>query len=63
MKSFKNFREDVAVAGPTNAVGTGNIAGVGQPPGSRSGEPGVGKKKNLIMMDMMKRKKLEQIKK
>jgi len=63
MKSFKKFREDVAVAGPTNAVGPGNIAGVGQPPGSRSGEPGVSKKKNLIMMDMMKRKKLEQIKK
>lgn len=35
-------------AGPTNVVGSGAIAGAGQPPGSKSGEPGV---------DLRKRKK------
>ena len=32
---------------PTNAVGTGAIAGTGQPPGSKSGEPGVSRKKKV----------------
>ena len=51
MKSFKEFiNEDggvagVGSAGPTNTVGSGTIAGTGQPPGSKFGEPGVHMKK------------------
>jgi hypothetical protein len=67
MKSFKEFRqinEDggaAAVAGPTNTVGSGAIAGAGQPPGSKSGEPGVDlrrkrKAHNPVMMGMGARK-------
>lgn len=39
MKTFRQFVEDGAVA--TNAVGDGNIAGAGIPPGPGKGEPGV----------------------
>mgnify|MGYP003325466202 CR=1 FL=1 len=49
MKTFKAFINEmgaggaggVGSAGPTNTVGSGNIAGAGQPPGSKFGEPGV----------------------
>lgn len=47
MKSFKEFiNEDgmgagAVSAGPTNTTGGGQVAGMGQPPGSKSGEPGV----------------------
>lgn len=38
MKRFKSFvNEEV----PLNAISAGNIAGVGYPPGSDVGEPGV----------------------
>jgi hypothetical protein len=56
MKSFKMFCEDgvAAVAGPTNNVGGGSIAGTG----GRGGEPGVNpKKKNPIVLDIFRRKK------
>lgn len=46
-------------SGPTNTTGGGQVAGVGQPPGSKSGEPGVHlprKKKSPIMMGMGSRK-------
>jgi len=67
MKSFKSFiNEDgmgggaIASAGPTNTTGGGQVAGMGQPPGSKSGEPGVHLKKkkahNPIMMGMGSRK-------
>jgi len=52
----------IAVSGPTNTVGTGAIAGAGQPPGSKSGEPGVDLRKrrknthNPVMMGMGARK-------
>lgn len=52
MKNFKQFMsEDGAVmaAAPTNTSGSGQVAGVGQPPGSKSGEPGVSKKRNPTM--------------
>jgi hypothetical protein len=46
--------------GPTNVVGGGAIAGVGQPPGSKSGEPGVYLKKkksnNPVIQSMVYRK-------
>lgn len=38
MKSLKTFMENALGGGPTNTVGSGAIAGVGQPPGSKSGE-------------------------
>ena len=43
---FKHMHEDgmgagAVSAGPTNTVGSGSIAGAGQPPGSKFGEPGV----------------------
>ena len=56
MKTFKQFvNEDgaAAVAGPTNNVGSGAVAGTG----GRGGEPGVSKKRNPILMDLFKRKK------
>ena len=68
MKSFKEFiNEDggvagVGSAGPTNTVGSGTIAGTGQPPGSKFGEPGVylrKKKKDMsspVMMSQFRRK-------
>lgn len=53
MKKFKELREMVAVGG-------GAIAGVGQPPGSQSGEPGVKlprkRKKDPILLHMSRRK-------
>ena len=55
MKTFKEYISEegggggaAAVAGPTNVTGSGAVAGMGQPPGSKSGEPGV---------DLRKRKK------
>jgi len=64
MKSFKNIREFAAggSAGPTNVVGSGAIAGAGQPPGSKSGEPGVylkKRKRDPILMPLGKRKALK----
>jgi len=53
MKSFKQFfKEDgMAVAGPTNVVGTGAIAGSG----GKGGEPGVNlKKKNKVVIQPMR---------
>ena len=60
MKRFKQFvKEDgmgagAVSAGPTNVTSSGAVAGMGQPPGSKSGEPGVYLKKkkahNPIMM-------------
>lgn len=46
--------------GPTNVVGSGAIAGAGQPPGSKSGEPGVNMKKRRKspVMGFYVRKKL-----
>lgn len=41
-----------AVAGPTNAVSSGSIAGSG----GKGGEPGVSKKRNPIIMGMERRK-------
>jgi hypothetical protein len=49
-RDFKNYIEEdgvVAVAGPTNNVGSGSIAGTG----GKGGEPGVNlKKKNRVVM-------------
>jgi hypothetical protein len=66
MKKFKEYVDEmagaggVAAAGPTNVTGSGAVAGMGQPPGSKSGEPGVDlrkrRKHNPIMMAMAKRK-------
>ena len=66
MKTFRQLREDggagaVGSAGPTVTVGGGGIAGAGQPPGSKSGEPGVNvhtrKKKDIpVITPMFKRK-------
>jgi len=48
-------------AGPTNTASGGGVAGIGQPPGSKSGEPGVDmrkrKKTNPILGIMNRRKK------
>jgi hypothetical protein len=57
MKTFKDFvKEDgAAVAGPTNAVSGGAIAGTG----GKGGEPGVHlprRKKDPVIISMMKRK-------
>jgi hypothetical protein len=46
-------------AGPTNTTGGGQVAGMGQPPGSKSGEPGVHlprKKQNSPVMGYTSRK-------
>ena len=62
MKTFKQFNEDggaAGAAGPTCAASSGAVAGIGQPPGSKSGEPGVNKKKRsnpLLMKNMGHRK-------
>jgi len=60
MKSFKEYIQEMGggggggaaggavAAGPTNTTSGGQVAGMGQPPGSKSGEPGV---------DLRKRKK------
>jgi hypothetical protein len=59
MKNFKKFVYEDGVgavaAAPTNTTGSGQVAGMGQPPGSKSGEPGVSKKRNP-MMGFFKRK-------
>jgi hypothetical protein len=51
-------KEDGAVAAaPTNTSGGGNVAGLGQPPGSKSGEPGVSRKrKSPVMFSVYRRK-------
>ena len=60
MKTFKKFKEDVAAAGPANVTGGGAVAGMGQPVGSKSGEPGVHlkkkKKSSPIITGMLARK-------
>jgi hypothetical protein len=63
MKTLKQIREmgggAVGSAGPTNVVGGGAIAGAGQPPGSKSGEPGVDlrkRKRDPILLPLGKRK-------
>lgn len=64
MKSFKKFIEEDGMGGgavggaPANAVSSGAIAGVGYPPGSKFGEPGVypRKKKTVVMGKVQKRK-------
>jgi len=66
MKRFKQFvKEDgmgagAVSAGPTNVTSSGAVAGMGQPPGSKSGEPGVSPKKKtsspLLMKNMGHRK-------
>ena len=63
MKTFKQFNEDggaAGAAGPTCSAGSGAVAGIGQPPGSKSGEPGVSPKKKtsspLLMKNMGHRK-------
>jgi hypothetical protein len=60
MKTFKKFKEDVVAAGPVNVTGGGAVAGMGQPVGSKSGEPGVHlknkKKSNPIIAGMLARK-------
>lgn len=58
MKTLKQIREDgaVAVAGPTNTSSGGAVAGIGQPPGSKSGEPGVSpKRKSPVMFKNIRR--------
>jgi hypothetical protein len=59
MKLFKQLREDggAVAAGPTVTAGSGAVAGIGQPPGSKSGEPGVNmkKKKNVVMQSVRRR--------
>jgi hypothetical protein len=57
MKTFKQFRiseDGMAVAGPTNVVGTGKIAGSG----GLGGEPGVNpkKKQGPVLITMARRK-------
>lgn len=60
MKTFKQYLEEdgaVMSAGPTNTTGSGMVAGMGQPPGSKSGEPGVHKKKKSpVLASIFKRK-------
>ena len=47
------IQEDgMAIAGPTNVVGGGAIAGTG----GKGGEPGVGKKRKPLLQDMAKRR-------
>ncbi len=51
-------KEDGAVAAaPANVAGSGAVAGLGQPPGSKSGEPGVRpKKKNSVVLQPMQKR-------
>ena len=52
----KRLGEDgIAVPGPTNTAGSGAVAGLGQPPGSKSGEPPVGKRRKPIVIKMTRR--------
>jgi hypothetical protein len=61
MRSFKEFIQEDGMGGgamsaaPANITGSGQVAGMGQPPGSKSGEPGVTKKKRPILKGMFKR--------
>jgi len=48
----KEDGDAAAVAGPTNAVSSGSIAGTG----GAGGEPGVSKKRKPIMLSMARRK-------
>lgn len=56
MKTFKQFiNEDGGAVGggsvgPTVTAGSGAVAGIGQPPGSKQGEPGVNMKKKKVLM-------------
>lgn len=64
MKSFKQFMEDgaAAVAAPANVAGSGAIASIGQPPGSKYGEPGVHpKKRKTPIIAPMGRRKLPKV--
>lgn len=47
----------IGSAGPTNVTGSGKVAGMGQPPGSQSGEPGVNpkKKRKIILAPTFRR--------
>lgn len=57
-RAKKRLGEDgIAVAGPTNTTGSGAVAGMGQPPGSKSGEPGVHpmRKKKVVILPMGRR--------
>jgi hypothetical protein len=62
MKTFKEYILEDGMGGgamsaaPTNTTGSGNVAGMGQPPGSKFGEPGVGKKHNPVLKGIFKRK-------
>ena len=51
MKSFKTFLEEFGSAGPANVVGSGAIAGTGE----KGGEPGVKRRKAVIIQPMQKR--------
>jgi hypothetical protein len=61
MKSFKEYRFNEEVSGPTNTVGSGNIAGVGQPVDSKFGEPG-GSAQVLNKKNILKRKDIVEAK-
>ena len=57
-RAKKKLGEDgIAVPGPTNTTGSGAVAGMGQPPGSKSGEPGVHpmRKKKIVLLPMGRR--------
>ena len=57
-RAKKKLGEDgIAVPGPTNTTGSGAVAGMGQPPGSKSGEPGVHpmRKKKVVLLPMGRR--------
>ena len=57
-RAKKKLGEDgIAVSGPTNTTGSGAVAGMGQPPGSKSGEPGVHpmRKRKVVLLPMGRR--------
>jgi hypothetical protein len=57
-RAKKKLGEDGIVdAGPTNTTGSGAVAGMGQPPGSKSGEPGVHpmRKRKVVLLPMGRR--------
>jgi len=57
-RATKRLGEDgIAVPGPTNTTGSGAVAGMGQPPGSKSGEPGVHpmRKRKVVLLPMGRR--------
>lgn len=57
-RAKKKLGEDgIAVPGPTNTTGSGDVAGMGQPPGSKSGEPGVHpmRKRKVVLLPMGRR--------